>query len=815
MNQKITKRSVHFFAAAAFSVLFMMLFAFIIPSVKASADQSFTAPYTGRTIPYSKSGVTYVSSSGFVTAKCNGVSGGVSQFTITVSPNTTTYSRSATLYAKKSVNGATVEKINITQAAAPSPQYITLPSANTSVSCVGGQVYCSVSGSKYEYLNKDICDSHNGNYLVVKPNTATSFRSCKVNIKDGNGYLRAVVTIRQSGVPKYTPSRIACTGGSVPSPASGADYSKTVYSNPDVCNSISGGKFIVKANNTTKERKCTITVKNSAGRIIYYIYITQNKVPLVTKSIAGGGGSFGCQYNMTVSLTPTKANTIDVTASAPSGGVYNYTVNVSANPSTTANRTFDINVKNSSGNLVEIIRITQSKFVIPTKTLSINSDPQNVVFTFAGAYSKIIYSNTAMFRAATKSGSTFTFNVPQNPSSSSRSNKVTFKDKYGTPIAVFTVNQAGVPLRIEDDADGCPTLFFYRHSGVVSFEDVLTSRDNYAQHVSKYTALAQNQFAIEITANPSTTNNRSFDINVMGNRNNKKVILEIIRVIQSPHEHYYTYTTSNHVYSRKCLYCADKDTNISYQEYLKYNKDKGLTDCDTSVKSYMNALGYGVNSAESKTMVTAYLALHNSKGLPSLLTMNEIQSGLDNLKSITDNIALFSGCDKLGKGLSIASAANHLAMFFIQDNPADKIGNAVKFAGDLLSFGTGGDYFSSALDTVGNALKDTIRTVLKKQDSDFIHALYDYDIINGNYIEKLTLSQIKNDKKLRNIITSTYGKTLSPDKVTEYVEKLYNWKASYNAQAALNRLYTIFGFKVTVPTSDFWSFVNNYIKVKS
>ena len=209
MNQKITKRSVHFFAAAAFSVLFMMLFAFIIPGVKASAGKvvNLTYSYLAETKRHnSTEGATTVTSSG--EAKAAKI--GTYSFNISVSKNTSTSQRKYTLYGKNA-KGTVVETIYITQAAAPSTQYITLPSANTSVSCVGGQVYCSVSGSKYEYLNKDICDSHNGNYLVVKPNTSTSFRSCKVNIKDGNGYLRAVVTIRQSGVPKYTPSRIACT----------------------------------------------------------------------------------------------------------------------------------------------------------------------------------------------------------------------------------------------------------------------------------------------------------------------------------------------------------------------------------------------------------------------------------------------------------------------------------------------------------------------------------------------------------------------------------------------------------------------------
>ena len=734
MNNQLTKRRAHFFAAAAFSVLFMLLFACIIPSVKASAEIRYTVACTGGKITYNAGKtntiVPIASDQNYVT-----LNNSQGNYTITVKPHENLTPRTITLNVK---NGTKIiDTIKITQSAVPNPQF--------SISCVGGKLYYYIAGaSSYNYNNTAVCSSRDGNYFVVQPHTGTSKRSCRVRVRNGSGVLLSCVDINQSGVPTYTPSRISCTGGSVSSPASGADYTKTGYSNTNVCNSINNGKFIVKTNTTTAERKCTITVRNSANRVIYYIYITQDKVPLTKESIPGGGGSFDRQYS-SVSFNPTTANTISISSSAPSGGLYTYKINVYANPSTTDSRSFDIIVKNSSGGYIAIIRVTQSKFVVPEASTTISSDPQTVPYTFAGAVSSISYSNKEMFSTYTKTGNEYKFSVSQNPKTSSRENKVTFKDKNGTPIATFTVKQDKVPPYSEEVDDGCPTLFFHRISNAVSFDDVLTSKDNYAKHVSKYTALSQSQFAIEITANPSTTKSRTFDINVMGMRNNKKVILEIITVTQPPHVHYYKYTTSNHVYSRKCLYCDDGDSNISYQEYLRYNKDKNLTDCENSVKSYMNALGYGVNSTESKNMVTAYLALHNGKPLPPLLTMDEIQSGLDNLSTITYNIALFSGCDKLGKGLSIASAANHLAMFFMQDNPADKIGNAVKFAGDLLSLGTGGDYYYYALDTVGTALKETIGTVLKKQDSDFIHALYDYDICYDNYIEKLTLSQIKNN----------------------------------------------------------------------
>ena len=507
-----THRKTRFFAAAAFSILFMMLFAFIIPGVKASAGNvvNLTYSYLGETKRHnSTEGATSIAPiSGVTVGKI-----GTYSFNISVSKNTSTSQRKYTLYGKNA-KGTVVETIYITQAAAPSPQYITLPT----VSCVGGQVYCSVSGSKYEYLNKDLCDSHNGNYLVVKPTIGISSRSGKVKIWDGNGILRAVVTINQSGVPR-TSKRAKCYGDSLPFTVSGADYSKNVYSDKTVCEKREGSNYIIKTNTANSERTCRITFKNSSDRIIHYLDITQDKVPFSRESINGYGGSFTRQYPTTVTFTPTKTNTNTINYSATlissNPVTYKYTVTVCGNPSTTDSRSFDINVKNPSGGYVEIIRVTQANRVLANGTKQINSDPQDVEFTFAGPVYSTSYSNKDMFSEYTKSGNVYKFPVSQNPKTSSRKNTVTFKDKNGTQIATFTVTQDGVPAYNEDVDEGCPTLFFYRHSGAVSFEDVLTSKDNYAKHVSKYTALSQSQFAIEITANPSTSQSRSFDITVI------------------------------------------------------------------------------------------------------------------------------------------------------------------------------------------------------------------------------------------------------------------------------------------------------------
>ena len=722
MNNQLTKRRAHFFAAAAFSVLFMLLFAFLIPGVKASADQSFTAPCTGRTISYSKSGVTYVSSSSFVTVKCNGVSGGVSQFTITVSPNTTAYSRSATLYAKKGTNGATVEKIYITQSAVQTKSY--------SASYMGG--------------------------------TYTSPLNCSY-----------------------------------------------VSNNTAVCNSGSGSSFYVKPNTTTSQRKCTLTLKTNAG-IVYYLYITQAPVPIVTKSIAGGGGTFSRSYSYSASLTPNKANMISVSSSSPSGGTYTYNISVSANPSSSATRTTDITVKTSSGVYLEIIRVTQSRFVAPTTSESYNSDPRTVTFTCPGAtFNKTTYSNTAMFSTGTSLGNgKYQFKIPQNKSTSPRSNTVTFRDQYGTPIAKYTVTQAGVPLYQTEVDDGCPTIEFYYKSGVETF----TYDTKYVTNISK---TGNGKFVITITANPSTTASRTFSIIA---KNSSGVYVEIIRLTQPPHDHYYVYTTSNHVYSRTCLYCNDKDTSISYQEYISKGY-KNLDDSVKSVKSYMKALGYSEDSQVSKNMVDAYKYIKNCRKIPPLETMEEFQSGMQNLKAITDGIASFTNFNStVSNTTTIVNTINHLQMFFLQDNPADKIGNAVKLAGDLLSTDIAGkftgDYLSSALDTVGDALKVTIRLVAKEQARKLAYAL-EGDSKAGEYIVGTPVSQINKDqlkKTIKSLFTDDKGRSTITDKqADEYVEQVLRWKVGHRLAITMSQTYDLMGYNIGYPSNNFWTYVNNYI----
>lgn len=716
-----TRRTTHFLAAVVCSLFFLLLFS-LIPGVKASADQSFTAPCTGRTIPYSQSGVSYVSSNEYASARCTSISGGIPQFSITVQPNTSTSTRYITLYAKKSANGPTVEKIIITQSPVP-----------------------------------------------TKSLTA------------------------------------ACSGGNLAFTASGA--SSYTYSNTAVCSSRSGNNFVVKTNTANSQRKCTVTVKNSAGNIIYYVYITQNAVPLVTKSVAGTGGSFGRGYSSTVSFAPQTANAVSVTASTPSGGTYSYTLAVNANPSTTAARQIDIIVKNSSGGYLEIIRVTQAKRVITTKTESYNADPRTVTFTSPGAVSTISYSNSAMIEKRTALGSgKYQFKLTQNKTTFSRSNTVTFKDKSGNALATYTITQAGVPLVTKNVSQGTAWLVFYSsNTQVVSFEWN-------KEHVSKITALGDDQFYIEITANPSTTASRTF--NVIAKKNGG-AYLEIIRITQPPHTHAYTYTASvdstGRILTRKCKHCSDHDDYISYQEFLKY---QGRADNDTSVMSYMSSLGFATTSTETQNMVKAYKYLHKNNNMST--ASKSVQQRLQDLKSAADIAALFANNSKLNNSLTVISAANNAYMFFTAKDAAGKFSSAVKLAGD--GFGAGldsfsGGYLSSALSTVGDALKDNIPKAFKYKEAGFIAALQAYDQVETDgIVSSITYAQVCDNYKDIQGTIKYFFENKFPKYSNICVQKLKDWKAAYEEQVAMNKIYAVLGKTSGVSTSDFWKFVECYTK---
>ncbi len=719
-----THRKTRFFTAAAFSVLFMMLFAFIIPSVKASADQSFTAPCTGRTIPYSKSGVTYVSSSGFVTAKCNGVSGGVSQFTITVSPNTTTYSRSATLYAKKGVNGATVEKIYITQSPVQTKSY--------SVSYMGG--------------------------------TYTSPLNCSY-----------------------------------------------VSNNTAVCNSGSGSTFYVKPNTTTSQRKCTLSLKTGAG-IVYYLYITQAPVPLITKSIAGGGGTFSRSYSYSASLTPNKANMINVSSSGPSSGTYTYNISVSANPSSSATRTTDITVKTSSGIYLEIIRVTQSRFVVPTKTIPCNSDPQLVTLECPGAtFNKTTYSNTAMFKTGTSLGNgKYQFKLPQNESyTATRSNTVTFRDQYGTPIAQYTVKQDKVPLYETEVDDGCPTIEFYNKSGVETF----IYDTKYVTNVSR---IGNGKFVITITANPSTTQSRTFNIIA---QNKSGAYVEVIRLTQPQHEHYYTYKLSGHVLSRICLYCNSiKDKDVSYKEYISYG---GLADNVDHVKAYLIKIGYAEGTKEYNDLVKGYEYINKTKNRNFLQNCaskaESFNNKMDKLNSLLISVGDYTMNDKqYSRTVALFTIASDLYNFFTKQDTAGKLSATISLAGDLVGLGLdniSSGYLSASLSALGKAIEKNLPAAFNYEYKKFHANMLAYDLEHNSFFERLapwdptnttTVGAVKKAIKAACPEVANSGK-----KTDDYAEKLLQWKKAYEGQKVQNEIYSMLGESITIRTDIFMHYVGD------
>ena len=497
--------------------------------------------------------------------------------------------------------------------------------------CTGRTIQYRCSSSDYTLTSSsyvDITSSSPYYNIKVKPNTSTASRTIILYVKDRNKSIVDTLMIRQSGVAtRYL--KAEHTGGNLA--FTYTDAYSYAYSNTAVCSSRSDNSFVVKPNTVTTERKCTVTVKNKAGNTICYVYITQKAIPVYSKNIAGGGESFKRSYSSTASFSPNIANMVSVSSSAPSGGVYTYTLSFYANPSSSASRTVTIPVKNSAGVCLEIIKVTQSKFVAPSKTVTISSDPQTVTYSFSGAVSSITYSNKAMFGSYKKSGNNYQFSVSQNTTANSRSNKVTFKDRNGTPIAVYTVTQKGVPLVKKTASKGTAWLIFYSSDYDIAYFSYDKSQ------VSKITALNYGEFAIEITANPSVTANRTIDI--IGKKSNG-VYAEIIRITQPPHAHDYNYTaTTSHVLTRKCKHCSDHDDDIPYQQFLTY---QGRSDNEMSVKSFMQACGYALNGTETRNMVAAYQYLHknNNRNWYTASKMSMLQGGLQDWKAFADTVSI-------------------------------------------------------------------------------------------------------------------------------------------------------------------------------
>ena len=424
------KRKTYLSVAAVFALMFLLLLN-LIPGAKASAaTKTYSIACTGGTISYYNSNATSFSSNANVTYSCSNKG----SFTITVRPNTSTSPRTITLYSKK--GGTILDTLVIKQAG--------IPCTTLSAGSTGGKLYYyNANAYSYTYSNTAVCSGRNGNYFVVKPNSNTASRSCKV------------------------------------------------------------------------------TVKNRAGTPLAYITINQSGVPVKNVSVSGDSSSFAYGKSGATSFVPSNRNMItNISASNPGS----FKFYVSANPSTSATRSTDIIVKNSAGTYLEIIRVTQAKHTVKTYNNNYNSDPRNVNYTCANADpSKTTVSNTSMCSYTSLGSGKFQVKLKQNTSTSSRSCTITFKDKYGTALAKYVINQSGVPVK-SVSVSGGSTSFAYGKSGATSFAP---SNKNMITNIS---ASNPGSFKFYVSANPSTITTRSTDIIV---KNSAGTYLEIIRVTQA------------------------------------------------------------------------------------------------------------------------------------------------------------------------------------------------------------------------------------------------------------------------------------------
>ena len=862
------RKQTHFLAAAVCSLLFLLLFS-LIPGVKASAENKYyTSPFLGTTISYYNANVVSFSNTENVTITCTNRG----SFTIKVKPNTSETSRTIKLSANKS-GGTAVDTLYITQYGVPTKKlsigcaggnlaftasgaysytysntavcssrsgsnFVVKPNTSTSArsckvtvknssgniiyyvyinqsgvptktitaGCTGGNYsFTATNASSYTYSNTAVCNSRSGSSFVVKPNTSTSSRSCKVTVKNSAGNAIYYVTINQSGVPTQSLTA-SYTGGNLAFTASGA--SSYAYSNTAVCNSRSGNYFVVTPNTTTSKRSCKVTVKNSAGNIIYYVNINQDNVPSKNVNKVEGRETTFSYYNASAAFFDRKNTSMITNITATNMG--SFTFSVSSNPSTTTTRSSAILVKNSAKACIDVILVEQANRPLVTKNETYNADPRSVTFTCPGTVNRITYSNSAMVKKRTALGSgKYQFDLTQNTATTSRTNKVTFYDKSGNSLAIYTITQQGVPfLKVTLTKGIAQTLSYSNERQIASF-------DCDKSYVSQITATNPNQFKLSITANPSVTADRTFTII---SKTGSGAYAEIIRITQSPHSHEYTYSSSagsnGRILTRKCKHCDDGDKDISYQEYLKYFSN--LEDCEISVKSYMNALGYGVNSAESKNMVKVYQYLHKNNNKNWNTASSSVQKGLQDLKSVADAVAIFANNDKLNNGLTVISAANNAYMFFTAKDAAGKFSSAVKLAGDFIGAGLdtfSGGYLSSALSTVGDALKKTIPIAFEYKEKEFIDALIAFDQVEtDSVLSNMTFAQVcDNYKDIQGTIKNFFNKKYSKYSNT-CIQKVKEWKAAYEEQVAMNKIYAVLGKTSGVPTSDFWAFVDYYTK---
>ena len=168
--------------------------------------------------------------------------------------------------------------------------------------------------------------------------------------------------------------------------------------------------------------------------------------------------------------------------------------------------------------------------------------------------------------------------------------------------------------------------------------------------------------------------------------------------------------------------------------------------------------------------------------------------------------------------LTVIAAANNAYVFFTTKDTATKFSSGVKLAGDLLGGGLddfSGGYISSALSTVGDALKDNLPKAMKSMELELLDAMLAYDLQHNNYIENLSYSDVMTDKNIQDAVQDLFDYKF-PKYTKDCLKKIQGWKAAYEEQKNFTALCLALdpNFKPTIPTNTFWDFASYYVSHK-
>ena len=513
-----------------------------------------------------------------------------------VKTNTKDQKRTCTAIAKNN-NGVIVGYATITQDPVP-VKYI--PGKNSYLSgdyCKFSYSHSNISSfiidKEYMVYNKVATNPSSFTFYVSANPSTNTIRRTDIAVKNSAGGYLELIRVQQAAFsPKVTDLDYNSDPRTLTYALANVELSKTEITNKSMCSvsSPSLSKYSIKLtqNTSDKPRSCTVIFKNTYGTVLAKYNITQSGVPVTTVKVVGAYSTMGYCKSGAKSLT---AQNKDMVYNIKCTSLNNFTYSISANPSDDKRYT-DIIVKNSDQVYIEILRIEQSRFVPPISNQTFNANSRTITLSCPHAdISKTSYSYPNMCNTGKAlGGDKFQFKLTQNQSNCSRSNTITFFDKYGSPLAKCTIKQEGLPFVIID-VDGTTTKASYTNAKATSFDINDTSV------VTATKATSNGNFTFTLTCNPSTTKSRSV---LMAAKDGNGVYLELIWIEQKPHTHAYTYTTtkSSHTYSRKCKYCSDCDKNISYKEYLKYYSKSDNAD---SVRTYMGLIGYDkTNKADKK-----------------------------------------------------------------------------------------------------------------------------------------------------------------------------------------------------------------------